>query len=241
LASIAEARSGQAVQGAESQGSSAELEQLRADHAELLRLRGEVSALRAQMKEARAKPQSQTAESASKGPDETHEPVQIFVANASATVAAGEALALGGWQSAPGKRIVVMVQPKVMDVSSEGHVGSVLLEGKFIELSEDILDSVGLGKLKAESKATSLHSRLSMDQVKSALEAFESSPGVDVLSAPRVQTGDGTQANISVTEQKTIAGQEHALGPSLDVEPRIGTDGSSVTLTVSARYKRQTP
>src|ERR1043165_1985799 len=66
LASIAEARSGQAVQGAESQGSSAELEQLRADHAELLRLRGEVSALRAQMKEARAKPQSQTAESASR-------------------------------------------------------------------------------------------------------------------------------------------------------------------------------
>src|ERR1051325_10474145 len=80
LAAIAEARSGQAVPGAESQGRSAELEQLRADHAELLRLRGEVSALRKQMKEARAKPRSQNAESALKATEEINEPVQIFLA-----------------------------------------------------------------------------------------------------------------------------------------------------------------
>src|SRR3954471_20027213 len=178
------ARSDQAVQASDGQRATAELEQLRADHAELLRLRGEIAGLRKQMKEALEKPRSQTAETPASKPEESVEPVETFLANASATVAAGEALAFGGWQSGAGKRMIVFVQPKVMDVSSEGHVGSVLLEGKFIELPEDVLDSVGLGKLKADSKATSLHSRLSSDEVKSVLSTFETSPGVDVLSAP---------------------------------------------------------
>src|ERR1044071_145553 len=83
LAAIAEARSDQATQASNGQRAPGELEQLRADHAELLRLRGEVSALRKQMKEARGKPRSQTAKTASSKPEETNEPVQIFLANAS--------------------------------------------------------------------------------------------------------------------------------------------------------------
>jgi len=60
------------------------------------------------------------------------------------------------------------------------------------------------------------------------------------MSAPRIQTGDGRQARISVTQQKIIAGQEHTLGPSLEIDPRIATDGSSINLSVSAHLTKPT-
>jgi hypothetical protein len=214
-------------------------ERLRLEHSELLRLRAEVARLRRELADASAKrataipPLVIPAEA-----DRPPEPVQIFVANADAVVPAGRSLVFGGWPTPPGKCTLVFVEPKVLELASADRVGSVLLEGKFIEIPNDALASVGLDKLKSGARATSVQSLLTADEMKSILETLQRNSNVTILSAPRIQTGDGVQAVMSITENKTIAGQQHNLGPSLDVDPRIAADGSSVILTLSAKLKK---
>ena len=223
-----------------------ENERLNRNNAELLRLRGEVTRLRQeQARLAAPRPAPGLTPQPATEPEQPAEPVQIFVANADASVAAGNTLALGGWTTSPGKRMLVFVEPKVLETGTPGRVGSVMLNGRFIEAPDEVLARVAselkldvLEKLKVTGKSASAQSLLTAEQADRVLKFLEQSAGVSVLSAPRIQTGDGVQATLSHTEQKTVAGQEHALGPMLDVEPRIAADGSSVNLTVSARFKK---
>jgi len=225
-----------------------ENEQLKLQTAELLKLRGDVARLRQQLAEAALKGPSLAAKSTPvKVAAEPFEPVQIFVANADATVPAGQTMAFGGWATPPGKRTLVFMQPKIMESNGAGDTGSILLESHFIEIPDETLAKLGsdlnlagLEQLKADSNASSSHSLLTSEEAALLLKTLKDTAGVNLLSSPRVTTGDGRQAVISITEQKTIGGQEHALGPSLDVEPRIAADGSSVKLTVSARLKKAT-
>ena len=229
---------------ANASSSNSELERLRLEHSELLRLRNETARLRNQLAEARNKSASTPPSAASepveptKEPERSPEPFDTFVASADAVVPRDHALVFGGWATAPGKRTLVLVEPKVIELSRPGYVGSILLQGKFIEVPDEALRSLGLEKLRAETRAASIQTLLSADQIKSTIAALEAFPGATVLSRPRIQTGDGVQASLRVTEQKTVAGQEQAVGPSLDVDPRIASDGSSVNLTVVARLKK---
>jgi hypothetical protein len=223
------------------QAAAGELERLRLEHTELLRSRGEITRLRQQLTDlARARPPAGAPTTPPKEPDPPPEPVQNFVANADATVPAGQALLFGGWPTPPGKRTLVFIEPKVIEASGAGQASSVELQGKFFEVPDEILAALGLDKLQADSKATSVQRLLAAEEMKSILRTLEESPGVTLMSAPRIQTGDGRQARISVTQQKIIAGQEHTLGPSLEIDPRIATDGSSINLSVSAHLTKLT-
>jgi RNA polymerase sigma factor (sigma-70 family) len=219
--------------------SDSDVQRLRLEHSELLRLRAEVARLRQELADASAKratpipPAVIQAEA-----DRPPEPVQTFVANADAVVPAGRSLVFGGWPTPPGKCTLVFVEPKILELASSDRVGSVLLEGKFIEIPDDALASLGLDKLKTGARATSVQTLLTAVEMKSILETLQRTSNVTILSAPRIQTGDGVQAVMSITENKMIAGQQHTLGPSLDVDPRIASDGSSVILTLSARLKK---
>jgi len=227
-----------------------ENERLKNSTVELLRLRGETAALRQALAEAARKrsPSIAAATTPPNEPEPAPEPIQVFVANADAAVPAGYTMAFGGWATPPGKRTLVFVQPKIMEGTSPGRVGSILLECRFLEIPEEALANGVLGpnvarleNLKADGKASSMHSLLNGEEAALLLKTLEDTAGVDILSSPRVQTGDGTPAAVSVTEQKLIGGQEHSLGPSLDVEPRIAANGSSVNLTVSARLRKAGP
>jgi RNA polymerase sigma factor (sigma-70 family) len=222
-----------------------ELARLRSEHDELLRLRNEVSLLRQQLADAAAKRKSQVA----RAPQmlEPLEPVQLFVANADATIPAGETLAFGGWTTAPGKRTMMFVRPRIVESAGVGRVASILLESQFIEVTEETLSKVSselnlteLDEIKADGRASSSQVLFTAEQAGVLLKAFQSTGGADVLAAPRVQTVEGNPATVSVSEKKTIAGREHVLGPSIELEPRISADGSSVNLTVSARLKKAT-
>ena len=184
---------------------------------------------------------------------EPTEPVQIFVANADARVPVGHTLAIGGWATAAGKRTIMLVKPTVVNERGDattvdalgGRPGQIVLEGHIFEMPDEILDKTisnlnlpGMDKLKTDEKATSSHSLFTSDETDLLLKTLKDTTGVDLLSAPKVLTLDGKQAVLSVTENKMVAGREHALGPSLDVEPRIAADGSSLNLTVVARLRR---
>ncbi|MCI0541411.1 MAG: sigma-70 family RNA polymerase sigma factor [Verrucomicrobiales bacterium] len=227
----------------------AENERLKGNTSELLKLRGEVTQLRPLLVEAATKrPAPSVVPAVPTEAEQPSEPVQIFVANADASVPAGQTLAFGGWATPPGKRTIVFVLPKIEEGTRADHAGSISLESRYLEVPEGTLAQVvsdlnlaGLEKLKAESKASSVQSLFTAAEAALILKTLENTAGVDVLSSPKVLTGNGRQAIISITQQKTIEGQEHTLGPSLDVEPRIAADGFSVNLTVSARLKKANP
>jgi RNA polymerase sigma factor (sigma-70 family) len=238
---LTETRADESAPANQTQIDAAEFERLRGEHVELLRLRGEVSRLRRQLEDAYAKrPAAVPSATPIKQPQAPPEPVQTFVANADASIAPSQTLVFGGWPTPPGKCTLVFIQPKVVEARSADRLGSVLLEGKFAEVPDELLLTLGLERLKTDSRATSVQSLLSVDELRSLLKTLEETPGVSLLTTPKVQTLEGREAVMSVTEKKTIAGQEHTLGSSLHVEPRIAADGFSVNLTVSARLKKET-
>ncbi len=224
------------------------------DAAELVRIRGEIARLRRQLAEvAAARPTPDALPATPKSDGEPSEAVQMFVANADARVPAGHTLAIGGWATAVGKRTIVLVKPTVVNEFGNattvdalgGRPGQIVLEGHIFEMSDEILDKTisklslpDMGKLKTDEKATSSHGLFTSDEADLLLKTLKDTAGVELLSAPRVTTLDGRQAVISVTENKMVEGREHALGPSLDVEPRIAADRSSLNLTVVARLRR---
>ncbi|MBM3845291.1 MAG: sigma-70 family RNA polymerase sigma factor [Verrucomicrobia bacterium] len=225
------------------------------DAAERVRMLGEVARLRRQIAEASADRSGPAAPPITPKPGAGPvEPVQVFVANADARVPMGQTLAVGGWTTAEGLRTIVLVKPTVVDESGNattvdalgGRPGQIVLESQFFEIPDDVLDETlsalnlaSISKLKTDGKATSSHSLFTSDEADLLLKTLKATSGVNLLSTPRILTPDGTQAALSVTENKVVAGREHALGPSLDVEPRITADGSSVNLTVVARLRKE--
>src|SRR5262249_15556323 len=125
------------------------------------------------------------------------------------------------------------------------QVGQVSLSSWWVEAPEEALSRIGAElDLKAleiiKGKGSSTGSLLTAEEFSVTLQTLQNTAGVNVLTAPGITTADGRAASISATSQQIVAGQEHTLGPSLDVEPRIAEDGS-VSLSASARYRRRNP
>lgn len=225
-----------------------ELNRLRKNEAELLRLRGETAQLRQQLKTLReSKPPAPARESAPAVPTvETPDgPVQTFTSTVHVSLAPGESLVTGGWRLPGGKRAVVLVEPVSIDAA--GNVlaepvsgGQLTIQARFVELPDEVMAKAGLDSLKADAKDTSGHGVLDAQQSKDMIALLESSQGVNVLSAPRVTTLEGRQVQINVSNTKTINDQSYEVGPSLDVVPRVSADGRSTDLTVIARIREAT-
>ena len=228
-------------------GLRAENERLKRGTAELVRLRGEVSRLRQDLAAASRRVARVDAAASTNEAKPAPEPVRLFEANAQVTVPSGQTLVLGGWTTAPGKLTLVFVKPNILELSSADRIGSIMLECRFIELSEEVLakaaSEVSLASLNKkidgeESFTPGLFSEKNAAQILAILEA---DARTSVVGAPRIQTGDGISAIMSATEQKVVEGREYPLGLSLEVAPSIGADGSSVKLNVTARLNAVNP
>lgn len=226
---------------AKAQADSPEIRRLREDQSELLRLRNEVTQLRRQLAESSARRAMAPKEVPSSTPaEQAVAPVQTFAANVNATVAMKQTVAMGGWTTKPGKRTLFFLQPDIDDTAAQA--GQVLLKGRFLEIPDDALAQVGLDGLKTENTLTSSHVVLSPEQAETIVKALENTEGVDVLSAPRIQTGHGVQARLSVTDTKTTSsGEKYEIGPAVEVVPEISADRSSVRLTVAAQLRLPNP
>ena len=152
----------------QSQIDPAELERLRRNETELLRLRGETAQLRQQLKTLRdSRPPVSVREPASAVTpvEEKAEPVQTFTSTVRVPLAPGQSLVTGGWTLPGGKRGVVLVEPSYVSATGDllaGPVsgGQVLIESRFIELPDVVMSKAGLDSLRAEGKETSGQARL---------------------------------------------------------------------------------
>ena len=218
-----------------------ELARLRRDHEDLLRLRAEVTRLRQQLRPA------SPASAGVAPPEPSPEPVSSvnsFVASTRSSVPNKGSLVVGGWTTKPGRRTLVFVSPQT--TGGDIGAGQVLITSTFVEAPDEVWDSLGLDTMKADAKDSSLHRALGSEEWPTLLKSLKEKPGVDVLSAPRVQTTDGMQASVVVGEERTVPGSDQPvqMGPSVDILPRLSLDLSTVDLSIKARLttlNEQTP
>jgi len=215
-----------------------ELERLRQAQSELLRLRGETSQLRRQLKEelqARRAPAPKDSPPVPASTEETSPPVETFSATVHASLTSKQTLVTGGWTVPGGKRAVVLIEPTIG--AGADLAGQVVIQARFVELSEEALARVGLGGLKSDGKESSSQTVLGPEQTALLIASLESTQGVNVLSAPKISTLDGRQAQIKCVNVRTVAGEATELGPVVDVVPRLSPDGGSVDLSVVAQLR----
>jgi hypothetical protein len=222
-----------------------EAKRWRADRAELLRLRGEVGQLRQQVRTTRAASGNVGASTeeirpvesggSAAGPAAPAGPVETFSAKGQVNLVHGHAALTGGWQTKPGRRVVVLVSPS----SVEGAEGQVMIQSHWVEIPEELMAGFGLGELPSGAQAGSTMQTFSSGQTADLLKRLEGTPGVEVLARPRIMTGSGTAGMVSITESKAIAGQEYQIGPQVSVLPVLSSDGNSVDLTIDASLTQE--
>ena len=226
-----------------------ELEKARQAQSELLRLRGEVSQLRDQLKrerDARAAADRKAAADASlqNVPEQQAEPVQTFSAILRASLAPQQSLVTGGWTLPNGNRAIVMVEPALINaagnLAQSGEGTQVVVQARFAEMPDEVLDKLGLQSMRMSGKESSAQSILEPAQQQMLREQLEKSQGVNLWSSPKVVTADGRQARVEGTQSLIIDGTDYSVGPSLDVVPKISADGNILEMTVIAKIRQAT-
>jgi len=154
---------------------------------------------------------------------------------------------MGGWTLHAGTRLVVFITPTMIDASGNrvappfSAQTQIQIDSKFVSVPEPALVKLGLQSLLTGKNESQEALSCSDSQFRSYISAIQNSDGADVLSAPRVRTSLGTQAKVSVQDTKVIAGKNQALGPSLDVLPKLSPDGASVDLLAIAQFVEAAP
>ena len=223
---------------------SEELTRLRAEHSELLRLRGEIGRLRQQLKSQGAAYPNLSEQTP---PSAIEAPIETFTASVDAELTRAQTLVTGGWETSPGKRTFILIEPTLIDPAgnevlidpAEASRTQILVQSKFIEVPEQALQALGLNDVAADGNESSERLVLSRDQSVRLLQTLGNSPGMDILSAPRVITLNGQQAQVSVAEEKRIGNETYQLGPSITVLPQISPTGQSIKLTVNGSISRE--
>ena len=236
----AEASRGEIARLTIQQADLTQLQNSQAAQSELLRLRNEVSQLRreagekqrALSKQSNAATPASTSSATGEPPSS---PVETYVANTHGVVAWQQTLVTGGWKVPSGKRALFFLEPHLEGDANQPR--QVMLRTRVAELPEEVFAQLGLDSLKSDSKESSGQTILGSEQAATLLKTLEAATGVDLLSAPKIITMDGRQAQVRATSEKTLSGETYETGPSVDVTPRISADGQAVDLAVSAQLR----
>lgn len=195
---------------------------------ELARLRNEVTRLRGEQRAAAPtnSPSVRRSPVPAPAPVPTAPPVTKLTSTVTAQVPLGHALAIGGWTGAePGQRIVGFITPAT-DANAPGQV---LLQTHLVTIPDRLLDRLGLQDLRTGENSSQAAAGLDSARLAALLKLADQTAGVSVLSAPRVLTGNGQVAQISL-RQSQPDGTE--FGPAISLNPTLDATGSSVRLEV---------
>ncbi len=193
------------------------------DREELVRLRGEVSNLRRATNSAVSPKKSSPPAIPAPSITDPPEPRRL-IATAKARIPPNGLLVTGGWEIAPGRRALVLAGP-VATVQPDGTV-TIDVTTRIIDAPDSVLATLGLD-LKSNDRSTA-QQLFDADNATALIQALEASEGVDILSAPRVTTADGRQAQIGWSRD----GEEGAT--QIGLIPRLDPADGSIELELSA-------
>jgi hypothetical protein len=187
--------------------------------AEVLRLRGEVSQLRKGQASANTgRRAAQPSASAAAAPTADHTAGTGPGWMASSVPVNGGAL-FPAWTSANGKQAWVLAIPSI-DQEAESNSGrgtALLLQQLIFEGAPEVLANLGIGN--SSGGAASGFTSFGAEDSKTLLERLKKTDGIDVLSAPRIVTGGGTEAQVSI-------GNDTGGHMNLSVVPNLAPDGN---------------
>jgi RNA polymerase sigma factor (sigma-70 family) len=221
-----------------------ELDRLRKERGELLRLRGETARLRRELAEALALKPARPPLDLTKTDDSYW--VRNFSQELNATVPAGHTLLLGGWETQPGRRAFVLTIPSRMDaagnVTSDPNASQVLLESYIVELTETAAHKLGLSRLApAHGDQEGVHQLFRNEETQELLKQIKETEGADLVSSPRVMTLSGREANVSIVEPfQAPNGHELHVGPEISILPKIDSKTDQIELAVKAELNLRT-
>ncbi|MDB6053455.1 MAG: polymerase, sigma-24 subunit, subfamily [Verrucomicrobiales bacterium] len=137
-----------------------------------------------------------------------------------ATVRNQQTLVTEGWESQPGKRVLVFVTAEVDKQNvSDPLSWRVILQNKMIEMPVEVIEQM------FSTFGFNLNSRplvLTNPQTAILMRALEQQTNVNVLYSPRILTVNGRQSEMQIGE-----------GPKLTILPTVSTDGEFITMNVS--------
>jgi hypothetical protein len=173
---------------------------LRALANDLRRLQQEKATLEKKVAAATPPPAARNATAApAMAPDPDKPPEELPVlATGSAAIEPGQSLVSGGWTFPDGRTGLTMITPKV--VTQPDGTSVIELEAKIIATTPAALESSGLNSLISPNQDTAKagSSLTQTSDLTLALRQLNSAGQVEVMSAPKVMTGLGGQAQISI-------------------------------------------
>jgi hypothetical protein len=222
---------------------STEMERLRADQREALKLRGEVTRLKQDLATAEKMAKSTKANPGAASNSSKKEPSVLELPRLpvdnpdvavhqtrviETTLPANSVLALGGWVGESGKRIFAFVEPS----QEKTNPDQVSIATTWIEVSEETAKKIRVGGFLDQSGEQ--FATLNGSSIAQIKEEIEKAGGGDILSTPNVTSLSGRQARVSISEARTTPGGQVELGPNVDVVPVVAEDGSGITVTMKA-------
>ncbi len=197
------------------------------ERSELLRLRGQVALLRSQLqKYAVRNGDGSRAATLGTPPVVTADTTPLVSAAFVARVPVGHTLISGGWISEkPGKRIFMLSSPV-----AKPNENSVDLQTRLVEVTEAVWNQLGWEDLRSDPKKE-IQGLLGAAQTAQLLKSLEGMEGVDLLSAPRITTGNGQEAQLSI-------GNSSEDGIHIGVTPTQTPDGGSFDLSLNLQILR---
>ena len=194
-----------------------------AERSELLRLRGQVALLRSQLRNYASHDNARNDRNALKTtPDFQGDKAPVVSAAFVARVPEGQTLISGGWISKPGKRIFMLSTPTGLP-----NENSVNIQSRLVEVSETIWNQLGWEELRKDS-TQELQGLLDGPQTAQLLKSLEETKGVDLVTAPRITTANGREAQIVIG-----SGNDDDDKLRIGVIPTQSPDGRSFDLSLS--------
>jgi hypothetical protein len=223
--------------------------------AELLRLRGQVSLLRDDLRKALAATHSTGTNqnpmpAKNEAPDD---PAQPFTAALTARLVGDkQTLVTGGWSTAPGMHTFILMTPNIdpadgvnTQVATDGSKfdipnAKITFNTCTIEVPDTMLNQFGLDQFQADGRDSSVQSVLAAADAESLLNALKTPPDGVVVSHGRITTADGIAATMSVsgTGDSSPNGQAAAHEYTIGLTPNLTADQTAVNLSINLQVVR---
>jgi hypothetical protein len=208
-----------------------EMERIKGNSSELLKLRGEVNRLRTEAETAAAEvkelkqDQSLMRRFISNTP-----PIKTFVSTTMTTAAWNQGIVTGGWKTPSGKRALVLTTP-----GRGGEAQQLAIKSYVLEYTEEAGKALGLAQFNTDEQTSNKTHKFEADEFETLMKAVQNHEGVELVAAPSVVTASGRLVEVQACDVHGWADQQYSTGPVLNFVPTISPDGQSVQMVIAAR------
>lgn len=208
-----------------------EMERVKGNSSELLKLRGEVTRLRNEATAAAVAINSNHFQADVLQILSNTPPVRTYLATVMTELTWDQVIVTGGWKIPSGKRVLVLTT-----IQPENDRQQLTIKSRVLEYTEAAGEMLGLSRYSSDGQFSPKAQKWSADQLTVTLKTAAATEGFELVAAPSVTTMSGRQAEVQMVDMhQTPSGEKYTTGPVLDFIPQISADGQSVQMTIVAQ------